>query len=135
MNSFMILQQRGFLMELSQRYSEGGMFFMILITVCLLLSFLFLTLGFINIKKEPKVSMKMLKITSDISLLGLVIGFLGSIIGLITAFDTIESINNIPSASFSKGLKVSFLTTLLGSITFIFPRIGIIILRFFQKSE
>jgi len=32
------------------------------------------------------------------------------------------------------GLKIAFLTTVFGSITFILPRIGIIVLRVLQKA-
>ena len=75
----------------------------------------------------------MINLTSEVSILGLVIGLLGSIIGLIEAFDTVEALENI--SVMGSGLKVSFLTTLFGSITFILPRIGIIVLKGIKKTE
>jgi biopolymer transport protein ExbB/TolQ len=97
------------------------------------LALLFLALGFLNLRKHPKKTDKMLKLASDVSLLGLVIGFLGAVIGLIQAFDTLEAVND--TAMMASGVKVSFLTTVFGAITFILPRIGIIILRGIQKAE
>ena len=116
------------------RFMEGGPFFMSLILICLLLSFLFLALGFLSYKKDILKSKKMINLASDTSFLGLVIGFLGSTIGMITAFDAIESIGDISQGMMASGLKIAFLTTVFGSITFILPRIGIIVLRALQKA-
>lgn len=117
------------------RFIEGGPLFMSLILICLLLSLFFLVKGFLSLSKDLSVSRKMTRLASDASLLGLVLGFLGSIIGMITAFDAIESFDKISSAMIAGGLKVSFLTTVFGAITFIIPRIGILILRSMQKAE
>lgn len=118
----------------ADRFVEGGSFIMSLILISLLSAIVFLAIGFINLKKNPEKSKKMTALASDSSLLGLVIGFLGSIIGMITAFDSIQSINNVNSAVMAGGIKVSLLTVVFGTITFILPRIGIIILRALQKE-
>lgn len=117
-----------------ERFKEGGSLFMSLILICLVLSLIFLTLGFIQLKKDNSKSIKMRILASETSILGLVIGFLGSLIGMITAFDAIGSMNDISASIMASGLKVSFLTTVFGSITFILPRIGILILRTLQKE-
>ena len=109
------------------RFMEGGPLFMSLILICLLLALSFVVMGFVNLKKNVLKSKKMTGLASDASILGLVIGFLGSIIGMITAFDAIESMGDISSGMMAAGLKVSFLTTVFGAVTFILPRIGIII--------
>ena len=106
---------------------------MSLILICLLLSFFFLIRGFLSLNKDNKKSNKMISLTSDASILGLVIGFLGSVLGLIGAFDAVGAIGDIGQGVMAGGLKVSLLTVLFGSITFILPRIGIIILRGLQK--
>ena len=116
------------------RFNEGGPFFMSLILICLLLALFFIVMGFVNIKKNVLKSKKMTSLASDASVLGLVFGFLGSTIGMITAFDAIESIGEISQGMMAGGLKVAFLTTVFGCVTFIFPRIGIIILKALQKS-
>ncbi len=116
------------------RFMEGGPLFMSFILICLLLALIFLAIGFVNVNKDVAKSKKMIGLASDASVLGLVFGFLGSIIGMITAFDAIESMGDISTGMMAGGLKVSFLTTVFGAITFILPRIGILILKALQKS-
>ncbi|MCX7549841.1 MotA/TolQ/ExbB proton channel family protein [Xanthomarina sp. F2636L] len=117
----------------ADRFSEGGSF-MILILICLLLSIFFIVKGFLSLKTDIKKSKKMLKLTVDTSLLGLVLGFFASVLGLITAFDSIEAMGNADPAIFAGGLKVSLLTATFGLLTFIIARIGIVILRGMQKD-
>lgn len=117
------------------RFMEGGPFFMTLILISLLLSLFFLTKGFLHLKGNPESSKKMLRLVSDASLLGLVLGFLGSMIGLIEAFDAIEGFDKMNTAMIAGGLKVSFLTTVFGSFVFIISRIGILILRSMIKKQ
>lgn len=116
------------------RFMEGGPLFMSLILICLLLALFFVSMGFIRLKKDIAKSKKMTSLASDVSILGLVFGFLGSTIGMITAFDTIGAIGDISQSMMAAGLKVAFLTTVFGCITFILPRIGIVILKALQKT-
>jgi len=117
------------------RFNEGGPLFMSLILICLLLSVLFIILGFINLKKNEQLSIKYIRLTTDSSLLGLVLGFLGSVIGLITAFDTIEAMGSPSPEVFAGGLKVSLLTATFGLFSFIIARLGILILRWLTKEN
>lgn len=117
---------------LTDRFSEGGSF-MLLILICLLLSLFFIVKGFLKIK-DINVSKKMLQLAADTSLLGLVIGFFASVLGLITAFDSIEAMGNADPSIFAGGLKVSLLTATFGLFTFIIARIGIVILRGLHKE-
>lgn len=116
------------------RFNEGGPFFMSLILICLILTVFFLVRAFMTLSKNVPLSKKMMRLTSDAGLLGLVIGFFGSIIGMITAFDSIEVIDNVSSGMMAGGLKVSFLTTVFGTFTFIVSRIGLIVLRGIHKT-
>ncbi len=117
-----------------ERFKEGGPVAMTLILICLILSLFFIVKGFLNSGNEVKVK-KMIALTTDASLLGLVLGFFASIIGLITAFDSLEAIDGMAnSGMFAGGLKVSLLTTVFGSLVFIIGRIGIFILRWRLKS-
>lgn len=116
------------------RFNEGGSFFMSFILICFLLSLSFLIKGFIDLKKNNLSSKKMIKMAVDSSLLGLVFGFLGSVVGLITAFDSVEAMGNPDPAIFAGGLKVSLLTVTFGLFTFVIARIGILVLRGLQKS-
>ncbi|MBQ0787603.1 MAG: MotA/TolQ/ExbB proton channel family protein [Oceanihabitans sp.] len=120
--------------QIADRFEEGGFFMMTLILICLLLSIFFLIKGFMDVKKNNAVSKKMLKLATDSSLLGLVIGFFASVFGLISAFDSLEAMGNADPAVFAGGLKVSLLTALFGLLTFIIARIGILLLRGLQKE-
>ena len=80
-------------------------------------------------KENELHSKKMLKLATDSSLLGLVIGFFASILGLISTFDTVEAMGNPDPELFAAGLKVSLLTATFGLFSFIVARVGILILR------
>ncbi len=121
--------------EFADRFSEGGPFFMSLILICLLLSIGLLIRGFLSLKKDKNLAQKMLNLTVDSSLLGLVIGFFASVIGLITAFDSVEAMGDPDPSIFAGGLKVSLLTATFGLLSFVIARIGILILRWFIKPE
>lgn len=120
---------------ISDRFSEGGVFFMTSILICLLLSLFFIVKGFLCVKEDNIKSKKMLQLAVDTNLLGLVIGFFASVIGLITAFDSIESMGDSDLAVFAGGVKVSLLTATFGLFTFIIARIGIVVLRSMQKEQ
>ncbi|SFZ94536.1 MotA/TolQ/ExbB proton channel family protein [Flaviramulus basaltis] len=117
------------------RFNEGGPLFMSLILICLLLSLFFIIMGFINMKKNEQLSKKYIRLTTDSSLLGLVLGFLGSVIGLITAFDSVEAMGSPSPEIFAGGLKVSLLTATFGLFSFIIARLGILILRWLNKAD
>ncbi len=120
---------------ITDKFSEGGAFFMVSILICLLLSLFFIVKGFLSVKTAVKKSKKMLQLAADTSLLGLVIGFFASVLGLISAFDSIEALGNADPAIFAGGLKVSLLTATFGLLAFIIARVGIVVLRGLQKEE
>ncbi|MGB1308421.1 MAG: MotA/TolQ/ExbB proton channel family protein [Oceanihabitans sp.] len=115
-------------------FADGGTLMMSLILICLLVSIFFLIKGFMNLNKNVTTSKKMVKLAADSSLLGLVIGFFASILGLITAFDSVEAMGNPDPSIFAGGLKVSLLTATFGLFTFIIARVGILILKGLHKE-
>lgn len=115
-------------------FTDGGTLMMSLILICLLLSIFFLIKGFNNLNKDNTISKKMLRLAIDSSLLGLVLGFFASILGLISAFDTVEALGDPDPSIFAGGLKVSLITATFGLFTFIIARIGILILKGLQKD-
>lgn len=115
-------------------FDEGGPLMMSLISICLVLSIIFLIRGFVSVKSNMKLSKRMLQFASDASLLGLVLGFFGSIRGLMSAFDSVQAMGNAEPALFAGGLKVSLITSLFGLLTFIIARIGILILKALHKD-
>lgn len=119
----------------ANKFQEGGPLFMSLILICLLLSLAFTIRGIIINKKNAKQSKKMLSLSIDTGLLGLTVGFLGSILGLIQMFDVLQSMGETDPGIFASGLKVSLLTATFGLFTFVVSRIGILILRWIQKED
>ena len=120
---------------LSNVFTEGGTVMMYLILICLLLSALFLVKGFLTTKTNIAQSVKMRKMAAESSLLDLVIGFFASILGLISAFDTIEAMGNPNPELFAAGLKISLLTATFGLFSFIVIRVGILVLRGIQSYD
>ena len=106
---------------------------MSLILLALLTSLFFIIKGFIALKSNKEQTFKMLKLAIDASLLALVLGFLGSVLGLIQAFDSVEAMGNPDPSIFAGGLKISLLTATFGLFSFVVTRIGIFILRLANK--
>ena len=75
-----------------------------------------------------------MSLISSIALFAIVWGFLGQIIGLIGAFDSIESVGEVTPSVLAAGLKVAFLAPVLGMFTFLVGRLGIIILTWSKKD-
>lgn len=110
--------------------NEGGPIFMYPLLALLILVLILLAKGF---SKKERVT-KTIKLVSSITLFALVWGFLGQIIGLITAFDAIQMEGDMPFGVLAGGLKISFLTPAFGSVVFLIGRLGIILLTFLQKD-
>ena len=117
------------------RFNEGGPIMMSLILICFVLSLYFLIKGFRVVKKDEVNASIMIRLATDSSILGLVIGFFGSVIGLIVAFDSVEAMGNPDPAIFAGGIKVSLLTATFGLFTFVIIRAGILALRWMLSSD
>ena len=116
------------------RFMEGGAIFMSLILICLLISIYFIVKSILNIKTNNDVSRKMLKHINDSGILALTLGFFGSFLGLISAFDTIEAIGQVAPHIIAGGLKVALLSSLFGLFTFATSRLAILFLRIIQNK-
>ena len=77
---------------------------------------------------------KTISLINSITLFALVWGFLGHIIGMIGAFDAIESIGSVSQSVMAAGIKISLLVPLFGSVVFLIGRLGIIIFTWMQKE-
>ena len=75
------------------------------------------------------------ELISSIALFAIVWGFLGQIIGLIGAFDSIESVGNVSAEVMAAGLKVAFLPPVFGMLIFLIGRLGLIVLTWIRKEE
>lgn len=106
--------------------SEGGPLFMYTILLCLV-ACVFLTIKAFA-KGDPDGKTK--KLISHISLFALVFGFLGFMIGMITAMDAISLAGDIATPVLAGGLKVGMLSPAFGMVTFLIARLGLIGLHF-----
>ena len=111
------------------RLNEGGPLFMYTTLTLLIVIIALLIRGFL--KKEAR--QKTITLVSSISLFVLVWGFLGQMLGLITAFDAIEAAGDISPSMLAGGLKIAILSPLFGMVVFLIARIGIIILNVLKK--
>jgi hypothetical protein len=110
--------------------NDGGPVFMYPLLVILILVLVLIVKGFL---KKGSVN-KMIRLISSITLFAVVWGFTGQILGLISAFDTIEAVGDISPAVMAGGIKISLLSPLFGMFVFLVGRAGIIILTWMQKD-
>ncbi len=115
------------------RFMEGGAIFMSLILVCLLISMYFIVKSVLNIKTHPNVSINMLKHIKDSGILALALGVMGAFLGLISAFDVIESTGGAAPHIIAGGLKIALLSPLFGLLAFAISRLAILVLRIILK--
>ncbi len=111
------------------RLNEGGPLFMYTTLFILIIIIALLIRGFV----KPTTRDKTITLVSSLSLFALVWGFLGQMIGLIEAFDAIQSAGDISPAMLAGGLKVAILSPLFGMVVFLIARIGIIVLNLLKK--
>lgn len=113
-----------------QRLNEGGPFFMYPILLVLILIIILTVKGIINRKGDNS---KTIYLISSFGLFIVAWGVLGQTIGLITAFDSIETVGYVSLGIMAGGLKISLITTVFGIVTFLISRIGIIVLTILKK--
>lgn len=112
------------------RLNDGGPFFMYPLLIILILVLILIVKGFL--KKEFQE--KTISLLKSITLFALVWGFLGHIIGMIEAFDTIESTSDVISTStMAAGIKISLLVPTFGAFVFLVGRLGIIVFTWMKK--
>tara|TARA_B100001109_G_scaffold227654_1_gene202426 strand:- start:832 stop:1221 length:390 start_codon:yes stop_codon:yes gene_type:complete len=122
-----------FEITLFDRFLEGGVLFMSLILICLLISIFFTLKSILKIKTDKEASKKILKHISDSGTLGLALGVMGAFIGLVSAFDVLEATGAAEPSIIAGGLKVALLSPLFGLFTFSVSKLSILILRIIQK--
>lgn len=110
--------------------NEGGPTFMYTILLMLIICIALIIKAFIKGDEDGKTS----TLIKHISLLALSWGFLGLFIGLIFAFDAINSINgDISTGVLAGGLKIGLLSPSFGLLTFLIARVGLTALTFRKK--
>ncbi|WP_296705795.1 MotA/TolQ/ExbB proton channel family protein [Algoriphagus sp.] len=124
-----------FLNIISDRFQEGGFLGMMLILCCFLLAIFFTIKAFTAINSDTPTFLKYKKLVNQVVLLGLVISFLNSLLGLIQAFDSLEATGGADPAIVAGGLKVTLLSPLFGLFVFIFGYTATFILSWIRKVD
>lgn len=122
---------KNYIKMILNRILEGGPFFMVPIVLLMIVILLLIIKGVV---KRENVD-KNISLIASLSLFVLVWGFLGQSIGLIGAFDVIQSRGDISFEILAAGLKVSFLPVVFGMFAFLIGRAGIILLTLLGKKE
>lgn len=104
--------------------NDGGPLFMYSILAMLILVIALIARAFVRNNKKQK----MISIISTIGTFTLAFGVFGQILGLISAFDSIEAVGNVSTPVMAAGLKISLLSPLFGLLVFMVSRLGVIVL-------
>lgn len=108
-------------------FFQGGELFMSVLTLLLILA---IVVAFVNGRavlskdQEPLVEKRAkLSYIKSIGTLAIIVGIFGQLLGLISAFDTIEGVGGVSTPMLMGGLKVSMISTLYGFVIFILANI------------
>jgi hypothetical protein len=109
--------------------NDGGPVFMVPILFLLILSIIIFVKALISPKDD-----RLESLLKEVGLLALIWGLIGQCIGLISAFDAIESVGQVATEIVAGGLKITLLSALFGLLVFFIARLGAIILSL-KKSD
>ncbi|MEP0265524.1 MotA/TolQ/ExbB proton channel family protein [Dokdonia sp.] len=111
--------------QLIDRIQEGGPVFMVPLVLIIIAIIVLFTLSLLGKKNTIHTN----QLIGHLSLFAMIWGFLGSTLGLISAFDAFEAIGgNVSQPMFASGLKVALLTTVFGLLAFLIGRLAMLIL-------
>lgn len=108
----------------------GGPFFTLTLLVILGLILLLMVLSI----TKPEKRIKYKALIASLSLFAVVWGFFAQILGLISAFDSIQAAGNISSEMLAGGLKLSFIAPVFGLFIFLIGRLGILFILYKTPS-
>lgn len=109
----------------------GGPFFTLTL-LCILVLILFLQ---VQAVRKPDQQLKNKALIASLSLFAVVWGFFAQILGLISAFDSIQSVGSISTEMLAGGLKVSFIAPVFGLFIFLIGRLCILYLIYKSPSK
>lgn len=102
----------------------GGPLFMGILTLLFITMVLWMVFHFIRAyhakEGSKEIALRNLKYGKSIGLFALIIGILGQLIGLYSAFEAIERAGDISPTMVYGGIKVSMISTLYGITIFLF---------------
>lgn len=79
---------------------------------------------------KPEKRLKNKSLLASLSLFAVVWGFFAQILGLISAFDSIQAVGSISSEMLAGGLKVSFIAPVIGLFVYLIGRLGILFIQY-----
>lgn len=103
-------------------FYEGGPLFMGILTLLLLIVLVLAGRSWMKYSSKDRnvyETRRSLVYVKNVGILAFVVGVLGQLIGLYSAFIAIEEMGGVSPAMLAGGLKVSMITTLYGAIIFI----------------
>lgn len=112
--------------------NEGGPFFTYVIMMILLAIIVLFAISYFSRNLTIEKTKELLK---SLGWFVFVWGLLGSNIGLISAFDRVQAAGDIAPSVLAAGLKMALINPLMGFITFLIARVGIIILVLIQNKS
>lgn len=110
--------------SLFEKMNEGGPIFTYPILILILVILALIAKGFLS-KDDNK---KTISLIASIAWFAVAWGFLGRTFGLIVAFDNIAAAGELTAHLMAEGLKMAILDPLMGIVTFLIARAGIIAL-------
>lgn len=117
--------------QIIDRIQEGGPVFMVPLVLIIIAIIVLFVLGLLGKKNTIHTN----QLIGHLSLFGMIWGFLGSTLGLITAFDAIEAVDKVAQPMFAGGLKVALLTTVFGLVAFLIGRLAMVLLTIKSQKE
>jgi len=117
----------------------GGSLFMSILTILLVIIVavsVYFAVAIASGKANEKVNFShQLKYVKSIGLFTMIIGILGQLIGLFSAFTAIEAAADISPAILAGGLKISLITTLTGIVIYLISIIIWFLLDLFYQKK
>ena len=109
--------------------NDGGPTFMYPTLLMLIICIVLLIKAFLKGSENEK----LISLVKHISLFALVWGFLGQMVGIISAFDSVESLGNVSPSVLAGGIKIALLNPVFGMFVFLIARLGLIGLTLKKK--
>ncbi len=116
--------------SLIDKLNEGGPIFTYPILILLLVILALIVKGFMSKNENSKT----ISLIASIAWFAVAWGFLGRTFGLIVAFDNIAAAGELTPHLMAEGLKMAILDPLMGIVTFLIARAGIIVLTLMNKE-
>jgi len=118
-------------------FMMGGVLFMSLVTFAFIGAIVVAVKSLINIMSGEvnDSTFQQLGYVKSAGLLALVIGVLGQMIGLYSAFSSIEQMGSVSPAMLAGGLKVSSITTMWGLMCYVLSLIIFLVLSAMAKNK